>query len=685
LRARLTIVYVVCIVIACGVSAFVYRALDLTAAATSGVAAANQEIIAANGLIKSVLDAETGERGFLLTGNDVILTPYISGVAAFDRSVAALRKMPLLPRQVKLLDQMQSLFGQWRNEVAAPSIAARRAAPEGLDVASQTAYAAVLSLRKVAEQYASAPGPDLFTQWGIQVAALKQDLNQMVALERSPEGLAALQRAFTLVDEAGNLNPTASAGSMTEIASALDTTVAERMRAARAAEAALRQPGSPDAGKTLIDQIRQAATAFVAASNAKLQVHQSENRRAVLQAKIASTGAPLLLVLLLVVALAMWSSVAASIREVAEASSALAGGDFARRVRVRGRGEDELGMMALAYNKMAERLRAQANETVALTRMSDLLQAAVSTEEAYQIIARTIPEMFPGLSGAVYLTSPSRDVIESVASWGTGSQETPVFGPDDCWALRRGQLHEFHNAPGDMPCRHLPTPPLGPSLCVPLVAQGDAIGVLFLVEDAAPSLLSDATVRVARVVGDQVGLAVANLRLRDTLRDQSIRDALTGLYNRRYLEETLAREIRRAERTNQPLSLVMFDIDRFKHFNDTFGHGAGDLLLREVGRVLASVSRGEDVACRYGGDEFLIMLTGAVLADARRRAEDIAEAARHLEVSYRGESVGAVTLSLGVAAYPTHGATADALMRAVDAALYRAKQHGRARVEVAAG
>ncbi|HLJ59783.1 MAG TPA: diguanylate cyclase [bacterium] len=682
LRARFTLVYVVCIVIACAVSAFLYRAVDLTATATSAVASVNQVIVAANSLIKAVLDAETNERGFLLTGNDTFIAPYTDGVSAFDRAAADLRKLPLVPQQVELLDQIQSLFVRWRAEVATSDIAARRAAPEGLDAASQATYATVLSLRAIARQYAGAPRADLLTQWGIQAAALRRGLNGMVALEPSSAGLTALQRAFTLADAAENLGDRPSAGHMMDIAASLDMTIGERMRAARAAEAAVRSPGSSDAGKVLIDQIRQAATAFTAVSSAQLQTHLAANHRAARQAKLVATGAPLALAFLLILALVVWSGVAASIRDVAEASTALAGGDFTRRVQAHG--GDELGMMAQAYNSMAERMRAQVHETLALIRMSDLLQASVSIEEAYQIMGRTIPELFPRMSGAVYLTSPSGDVVESVASWGTMSAAAPVFNPNDCWALRRGQVFYFSNA-HDVPCRHLPEPPPGASVCVPLVAQGDAMGVLFLVEDSVPSTLSEEAVRLARVIGDQIALAIANLRLRETLRDQSIRDALTGLYNRRYLEETLDREIRRAERTGQPLSVVMFDIDLLKHFNDTFGHDAGDLLLREIGSMLRSWSRQEDIACRYGGDEFVITLPGATLSDARRRAEEIVDASRHLDVRYRGNPVGSMTLSLGVATYPTHGATMESLIRAADAALYRAKQRGRARIEVAAG
>ena len=681
LLVRVILIFVLGAAVACAASALVYRAVDSAAAAISGVRAANQVIVANDRLSGAVVDAETTERAFLLTGNNAFLTAYAGALRSFDDAVSDLRKLVTSPEQMGRLEEMQSLFGRWRTGVASSEIAARQAAPIGLSQAAQTAYATTLTLRRLAAEYAGAPTAARFEQWTVQVEVLRQDLNAMVALDQSSSGLAALQRAYTLVGDAEMLGRDTRSGPMTGIAAELDGILSDRLKATQAGEARVQQLVTLDAGRTLIDQIRHTDVSFVSAANAGLEARIAANQRSVLQAKLASAGAPLLIVLLLGLVLRVWSSVGASIAEVAEASAALAAGDFTRRVQVRG--QDRTAVMARAYNAMADRMRAQANEAQALVRMGDLFQAAVSVEEACEIIARGMPDMFPGLTGAVYFLSPSRDVLESIATWGGVSQGMPVFGPDDCWGLRRGHAHYFSSSSNDIPCRHLPPPP-GASVCVPLVAQGDTIGLLSLVETDRAFQLSEQAVRLARVVGDQIGLAIANLRLRETLRDQSIRDALTGLYNRRYLEETLDREIRRAERTGQPLGIVMFDIDLFKQFNDAFGHGAGDHLLRDIGALLRTLSRREDIACRYGGDEFVIALLGTTLEDARQRAEEIRNAARHLDIRYQDGAVGSVTLSLGVAAFPVHGATTETLIRAADAALYRAKQHGRARVEVAA-
>ena len=681
LLVRVILVFVLGVAVACAASALVYRAVDSAAAAISGVRAANQVIVANDRLSGAVVDAETTERAFLLTGNNAFLTAYAGALRSFDDAVSDLRKLVTSPEQMGRLEEMQSLFGRWRTGVASSEIAARQAAPIGLSQAAQTAYATTLTLRRLAAEYAGVSTAARFEQWTVQVEVLRQDLNAMVALDQSSSGLAALQRAYTLVGDAEMLGRDTRSGPMTAIAADLDGILSDRLKATQAGEARVQQLVTLDAGRTLIDQIRHTDVSFVSAANADLEARIAANQRSVLQAKLASAGAPLLIVLLLGLVLRVWSSVGASIAEVAEASAALAAGDFTRRVQVRG--QDRTAVMARAYNAMADRMRAQANEAQALVRMGDLFQAAVSVEEACEIIARGMPDMFPGLTGAVYFLSPSRDVLESIATWGGVSQGMPVFGPDDCWGLRRGHAHYFSSSSNDIPCRHLPPPP-GASVCVPLVAQGDTIGLLSLVETDRAFQLSEQAVRLARVVGDQIGLAIANLRLRETLRDQSIRDALTGLYNRRYLEETLDREIRRAERTGQPLGIVMFDIDLFKQFNDAFGHGAGDHLLRDIGALLRTLSRREDIACRYGGDEFVIALLGTTLEDARQRAEEIGNAARHLDIRYQDGAVGSVTLSLGVAAFPVHGATTETLIRAADAALYRAKQHGRARVEVAA-
>jgi diguanylate cyclase (GGDEF)-like protein len=193
----------------------------------------------------------------------------------------------------------------------------------------------------------------------------------------------------------------------------------------------------------------------------------------------------------------------------------------------------------------------------------------------------------------------------------------------------------------------------------------------------------DSKERLAHTVAEHIALAFANLRLRETLRVQSVRDPLTGLFNRRYMEESLERELRRSARHRRSLGVLLLDLDHFKTFNDTFGHGAGDILLRELGHFLQGNVRGEDISCRYGGEEFALILPDAPLDSTLQRAEQLREQVRQLQVTHHGRALGAVSVSIGVAVYPQHGASAEELLAAADRALYQAKAGGRNRVELA--
>jgi len=193
----------------------------------------------------------------------------------------------------------------------------------------------------------------------------------------------------------------------------------------------------------------------------------------------------------------------------------------------------------------------------------------------------------------------------------------------------------------------------------------------------------EALVRQASAVAERISLVLANLRVRETLRNQSIRDPLTGLFNRRFMEESLLREVRRAARNKEGVALLMLDLDHFKLFNDTFGHQAGDVLLRGFGDFLNQETRGQDVACRYGGEEFLLVLSGASVDAACKRAELLREGIKHLTVRHAGQVLGRITVSIGVSAFPDHGASVEELVHAADQALYRAKTEGRDRVAVA--
>jgi diguanylate cyclase (GGDEF)-like protein len=311
------------------------------------------------------------------------------------------------------------------------------------------------------------------------------------------------------------------------------------------------------------------------------------------------------------------------------------------------------------------------------TELLGMLNSCETSNEAGSVIESFLAQLFPGSSGALYAAEPDAELLAPLASW--GGLDTKDLGPSACWALRRRLPHR--NGPGGdgASCDH----PCGAaSVCVPLLARGDAFGVVVLVPPAGAGRV-EANDHLILRLADDLSLALANLRLRESLRHLSVRDALTGLFNRRYLEETLEREVHRANREGQSLGMLLLDLDHFKQLNDTLGHQAGDEALRAVGALLARSIRAGDVACRFGGEEFVILLPGATLEGATRRAEHIRAELAQLSVSYRGEPLTAITASIGVAALPELGASATALLRAADTAAYRAKREGRDRIAVA--
>jgi len=292
--------------------------------------------------------------------------------------------------------------------------------------------------------------------------------------------------------------------------------------------------------------------------------------------------------------------------------------------------------------------------------------------------------------------------LDRAASWGLELPDTMIFKPDECWGLRRGKMHivEADNSNADQPeinksliCPHITTEGLADYLCVPLIAQGETLGLLHLRHKEGPAVFDEQgkaeewynqakRQRIQSII-DSLSLSLANLKLRSTLRQQSIRDPLTGMYNRRYMEETLEREVLRATRNNENVGVIMLDIDHFKDFNDTFGHQAGDILLQSLGHFFLSHVRGEDVACRYGGEEFILLLPGSNIEETRDRAEEMREKVNLLSVDFKGQALGKITLSFGVSVFPNHGTSPDILIQTADQALYRAKSEGRNRVVVA--
>ncbi|HYG33057.1 MAG TPA: diguanylate cyclase [Methylophilaceae bacterium] len=313
--------------------------------------------------------------------------------------------------------------------------------------------------------------------------------------------------------------------------------------------------------------------------------------------------------------------------------------------------------------------------------MTGLLQACADTDESLDVICQYAERLLRMDSGGLYLFRESRSQIELTGHWGADSRSEVVFDSDHCWALRRGELHILDGVDHALACRHLHDWDDVSSLCVPIVAQGNVLGILHV--ERHHGRITPAEVSLANNLATQIALAMASVKLRDTLRNLSVRDPLTGLFNRRYMEESLQREIATAQRKNRPLAVVILDLDYFKKFNDTFGHETGDFLLREVGGLLSRKSRIGDIACRFGGEEFVLIYPEAEQTIAIQLAQQLREAIHDLNLQHFGRDLGQISASLGLAFYPLNGSTADQLLRAADKALYEAKGAGRNRVEIA--
>jgi diguanylate cyclase (GGDEF)-like protein len=351
----------------------------------------------------------------------------------------------------------------------------------------------------------------------------------------------------------------------------------------------------------------------------------------------------------------------------------------------------DLSRQVAEYKRLQTELTEINREASALSETDDLLQSCLSSEEAYNAVIRHIRSQLPGSSGAICVISNSRDLVETVAQWGDPSLAEHFFAPKDCWGLRRGRVTILSSADSQMACAHIGPDRPHYAMCVPMMAQGETLGVLYLDSgrvigkqpDTKLAALSESQERMVKTLAEHLALAVANLNLREKLRMQSIRDPLTDLFNRRYMEESLERELRRSTRKKLPLAVMMIDVDHFKRFNDSFGHEAGDALLCELARLFRAQLRAEDIPCRYGGEEFALILPEAPLEAARERAEQLRRIANESHIQHRGNTLERVSISIGVSCYPQHGSTGEDLLRSADQALYRAKEEGRDRVVVA--
>jgi diguanylate cyclase (GGDEF)-like protein len=339
-------------------------------------------------------------------------------------------------------------------------------------------------------------------------------------------------------------------------------------------------------------------------------------------------------------------------------------------------GEQRLQVANMTLERTAAALRERSDVIELLGGMAHRMQAGRTDDELAQIIRVFVPRVLPGISGALYAHNNSRNLLVPIADWGDFKTGPDGFAPDQCWALRRGQAHWVARPGDDIVCAHAAH--REEYHCEPLLAGGEVIGVLHLRGQVG----AESRFRLT-VLAENIASALVNHRLQRSLREQTIRDPLTGLFNRRYMEETMTLEIARAARSGAPLSLVMCDVDHFKRFNDDHGHDAGDAVLQAVAAEMKNRFRDGDVVCRFGGEEFTVIAPGTSAEALMARVEAVRSAIAELNIHQNGRTLGATSMSFGIATWnETMARDGSTLIQAADAALYQSKREGRNRASI---
>jgi len=321
-----------------------------------------------------------------------------------------------------------------------------------------------------------------------------------------------------------------------------------------------------------------------------------------------------------------------------------------------------------------KRIVANTREITLIQTMSTMLNGANGLDDAQRILSNIMPKLLPDLSGAIYLVNDQHDAIDELTHWGNDWPSDISLLAVNCWQKMKKIPSSKHNN-NTVSCINKNCPISENAFCIDLVSDEGLFGVLHLI--SVEAIIDDDLRFVAIDLAEQISSALANLLLKNMLRDQAIRDPLTGLYNRRFMYEAFEQCINRAERHQNNISVLMIDLDEFKQFNDSFGHEAGDVVLTQVSEEFSTNLRLEDIACRYGGEEFCIICPESSLPDAFALAEKLRDRISQLTLQYQGQSLGIITMSVGISVFPNHGRTSQQLILQADKALYSAKNKGR--------
>ncbi|MDM8515666.1 cache domain-containing protein [Desulfobacterales bacterium HSG16] len=326
-----------------------------------------------------------------------------------------------------------------------------------------------------------------------------------------------------------------------------------------------------------------------------------------------------------------------------------------------------------------------------LRNFSEMLQACQNIQETYTIIEKYISKFFPDDSGIIFKFSRNMTTLNPALSWGDPLMNHKAFTKNDCWALRQGKPYLVNDSDNSLCCTHISQTPSSGYFCVPMIAPGKGAGLIYLQFSAEKSDIPTKQTMQSKAmkqhilitIAEHLALAQTNLELRESLLIQSMQDQLTGLYNRHYLRKTLETKFTCIKDKKSSMGIIMIDIDNFKNFNDTYGHTGGDAVLHSFGTYLKKKTGDKDIACRYGGEEFMLILLDRSLEKTHEKAEEICSYVRNkLKIDYNGR-IHSITISMGVAEYPDHGETVEDIIKAADTALYQAKANGRDQVIIA--
>ncbi|MFA0541573.1 diguanylate cyclase [Vibrio sp. 10N.222.52.B7] len=330
--------------------------------------------------------------------------------------------------------------------------------------------------------------------------------------------------------------------------------------------------------------------------------------------------------------------------------------------------------------KQDERIRQRTHEIELMHRLATMLAACSNMVEAQQIVSDILPRILGQVNGSVSLMRASRNQLVTQLDWGETWPGSVSFAPEECWSLRKGRAHLSNNDFHSLTCGHMHEMDNNQTLCIPLTAHGNTIGIMHLYFGQGDIKIDPIIEQLAFSVSEHLGLALANLSLQEKLRSQALSDPLTGLFNRRFFEQKLEEHSMNSPTSEQPLSLLMLDLDHFKRFNDNFGHDAGDFVLKEISALLKQSVSEDEIACRLGGEELAVLLPHYSMQEATEFGQTLCDAVRSMHLEHKGLSLGQLGVSIGVATYPKPASDTESLVKMADNALYMAKDMGRSRV-----